>query len=131
MKRQQQQQQHQHNMPSSNSASGSKSRFDSGGLSKSHHHNKYGKGSSSHELDYDLREIIDDEDGDMLMGDDHHCMGDDTPPGSSNLLDVCIGLFVIYRISFCVEALVFLGLFIYCSQLFKCMLIIASNFAEQ
>ncbi|XP_017867187.1 PREDICTED: uncharacterized protein LOC108616481 isoform X6 [Drosophila arizonae] len=88
MKRQQQQQQqHQHNMPSSNSASGSKSRFDSGGLSKSHHHNKYGKGSSSHELDYDLREIIDDEDGDMLMGDDHHCMGDDTPPGSSNLLD--------------------------------------------
>lgn len=93
-------QQHQHNMTSSNSASGSKSRFDSGGLGKSHHH-KYGKGSSSHELDYDLREIIDDEDGDMLMADDHHCMGDDSPPGSSNLLDVCTGLFVIYIFRFC------------------------------
>ncbi|XP_034480178.1 uncharacterized protein LOC117785983 isoform X4 [Drosophila innubila] len=79
-------QQHQH-MSSTVSSSGSKSRFDCG-PSKSHHH-KYGKSSSSHDLDYEVREIIDDDDGDMMMsmGDDHHCMGDDSPSGSSNLLD--------------------------------------------
>ncbi|XP_034111608.1 SR-related and CTD-associated factor 4 isoform X2 [Drosophila albomicans] len=87
MKRQQQQ--HQHNLSQTVSSSGSKSRFDCGPSSKSHHHNKYGKSSSSHDLDYDVREILDDDDGDMMMsmGDDHHCMGDDSPPGSTNLLD--------------------------------------------
>ncbi|EDV55418.1 splicing factor, arginine/serine-rich 15 isoform X1 [Drosophila erecta] len=56
--------------------------------SKSHHHKReYGK--SSHDLDYQVREIIEDEDDglQMLMADDHHCMGDDSPPTSSNLLD--------------------------------------------
>lgn len=107
-------QQHQHSMASSVSA-GSKSRFDSMGPSKSHHH-KYGKSSSSHELDYDVREIIDDEDGDMLMGEDHHCMGDDSPPGSSNLLDVCKGLSV--KCYFLCLALVYLFCYL---QFFQCI----------
>ncbi|KAH8369860.1 hypothetical protein KR093_001278 [Drosophila rubida] len=84
------QQQHQHSMSQTISSSVSKSsRFDCGPSSKSHHHSKYGKSSSSHDLDYDVREILDEDDGDMMMsmGDDHHCMGDDSPPGSTNLLD--------------------------------------------
>lgn len=95
MKRQQQHQQH--NMAPVVSASGSKSRFDSGPSSKSHHH-KYGKSSSSHEMEYDMREIIDDEESDMMMSmaEDHHCMGDDSPTGSTNLLDVCQGLASIF-----------------------------------
>ncbi|BFG04355.1 SR-related and CTD-associated factor 4 [Drosophila madeirensis] len=64
----------------------------SGSSSKSHHH-KYSK--SSHEIDYDVRSIMDDEEDNMqrMMADDHHhhhhhhCMGDDSPPTSSNLLD--------------------------------------------
>lgn len=92
MKRQQHQQ---HNMAPVVSASGSKSRFDSGPSSKSHHH-KYGK--SSHEIEYDMRDIIDDEDSDMMMSmaEDHHCMGDDSPTGSTNLLDVCKDLASIF-----------------------------------
>ncbi|EDW00960.1 GH21172 [Drosophila grimshawi] len=86
MKQRQQQQLQQQHQHSSSSASGSKSRFDVVGPSKSHHHS-YGKNSSSHELDYDVREFMDDDDGDMMMADDHHCMGDDSPPGSSNMLD--------------------------------------------
>ncbi|XP_037714180.1 SR-related and CTD-associated factor 4 isoform X1 [Drosophila subpulchrella] len=55
--------------------------------SKSHHHKReYVK--SSHDLDYQVREIIEDEDDGMqMMADDHHCMGDDSPPTSSKLLD--------------------------------------------
>ncbi|XP_017839117.1 SR-related and CTD-associated factor 4 isoform X3 [Drosophila busckii] len=75
---------HQHNISMSMSASSSKreSRFENSNSSKSHHH-KYSK--STHDLDYDMRDFIDEDDGDM--GDDHHFMGDDSPPGSTNLLD--------------------------------------------
>ncbi|XP_017092620.1 uncharacterized protein Isha isoform X3 [Drosophila bipectinata] len=56
--------------------------------SKSHHHKReYVKGT--HEIEYQVREFIEEEDEgmQMMMADDHHCMGDDSPPTSSKLLD--------------------------------------------